>query len=63
MKKYKGIYTPVGESFGKDIENELTAMLSEELAKSIDRDIFRNMGFEPERNLRRKKSIEKIRGY
>lgn len=60
MKKAK---TEIGQNFGIDIEDQLTAMLSEELAKSIDKEILRNMCFEPEINLRRKKAIEKIRGY
>ena len=47
-------------SYGKDIESELTKILSEQIAKEIDRDILRGLGFEPDRNKRRKKSINKI---
>jgi hypothetical protein len=44
----------------KDIESELTKILSEQIAKEIDREIIRNLGLEPDRNKRRKKSINKI---
>ena len=47
-------------SYGKDIESELTKILSEQIAKEIDRDILRGLGIEPDRNKRRKKSINKI---
>ena len=43
-----------------DIESELTKILSEQIAKEMDRDILRSLGFEPDRNKRRKKSINKI---
>ena len=35
-------------------------ILSEQIAKEMDRDILRSLGFEPDRNKRRKKSINKI---
>ena len=58
------IYTPpegtIQESYGIDIEAELTSMLSEEICKSIDAEILRSLGLEPERNKRRCKSINKI---
>jgi hypothetical protein len=70
MKKYKGFYTPpegsnIEESFGIDIEEQLTKMLSDELAKSIDRDILKNLGvwLNEGINHKRKRAIEKIRGY
>jgi hypothetical protein len=44
----------------KDIESELTKILSEQIAKEIDREVIRNLGLEPDRNKRRKKSINKI---
>ena len=47
-------------SYGKDIESELTKVLSEQWAKEIDRDILRGLGIEPDRNKRRKNSINKI---
>jgi hypothetical protein len=47
-------------SYGVDIESELTKILSEQIAKEIDRDILRGLGIEPDRNKRRKKSINKI---
>jgi len=47
-------------TYGVDIESELTKILSEQIAKEMDRDILRSLGFEPDRNKRRKKSINKI---
>jgi hypothetical protein len=44
----------------RDIEEQLTKMLSEQLAKEIDKEILRNLGIEPDRNKRRKNSINKI---
>ena len=46
--------------YGLDIEEQLTNMLSEQLAREIDRDILRGLGLEPDRNKRRKVSINKI---
>lgn len=46
--------------YDKDIVGELESKLSEELAKSIDREILKSMGFNPDRWERRKRSIEKI---
>ena len=50
----------VGKSYGIDIEEKLTSMLSNELAKEIDKQIFRSLGIELDKNKRRKKSIQKI---
>lgn len=62
MRKSK---TEIGKNFGIDIENELTKMLSDELAKSIDKEILKGLGIWLDEgiNHKRKKSIEKIRGY
>ena len=49
-----------GSSYGLDIEEQLTNMLSEQIAREIDRDILRSLGLEPDRNKRRKVSINKI---
>ena len=49
--------------YGLDIEEQLTKMLTDELTKSIDRDILMSLGLEPDRNKRRKKSINKIFKY
>ena len=47
--------------YGIDIEAQLTSMLSEELAKSIDIEILKNiLGDDYYRNKRRSKSIKKI---
>jgi N-acetylmuramoyl-L-alanine amidase len=45
--------------YGIDVADELTKILSEELAKQIDREILKNMGIF-DRNIRRKNSIKKI---
>lgn len=48
-------------SYGIDIEDKLTSMLSEELAKSIDKEILKTiLGDDYYRNKRRSKSIKKI---
>jgi hypothetical protein len=65
MKKYKvkGIevdYQYLVVPYGMDVADELTKILSEQLAKEIDREILKSMGFELDRNKRRKNSINKI---
>ena len=62
MKKTK---TKIGQDFGIDIEDQLTKMLSDELAKSIDKEILKNLGIWINEgiNHKRKRAIEKIRGY
>jgi hypothetical protein len=50
----------ISSSYGLDIEEQLTNMLSEQIAREIDRDILRGLGLEPDRNKRRKNSINKI---
>ncbi len=64
MKKYKvkGIVVDGDNTvspYGKDIESELTKILSEELAREIDREILKDLDI-LERPIRRKKSINKI---
>lgn len=64
MKEYKvkGIVVDSDNTvspYGKDIESELTKILSEELAKEIDREILKSLGI-LERPMRRKNSINKI---
>lgn len=56
VKKEKNIK----DGYGVNIEDKLSQMLSEELSKSIDREILKGLGVEPDRWNRRKKSIEKI---
>ena len=46
--------------YGIDVVDQLTSMLSDEIAKGLDRDILRSLGLEPDRNKRRKNSINKI---
>jgi hypothetical protein len=50
----------LSEHYGIDIADQLQSMLSAEIAKSIDKDILRGLGLEPDRNKRRKNSINKI---
>jgi hypothetical protein len=45
--------------YSMDVVDELTKMLSEELAKQIDREIISSLGIE-DRKYRRKNSIKKI---
>jgi hypothetical protein len=64
VKKYKvkGVLVDsenTVSSYGKDIESELTKILSEELAREIDREILKDLGI-LERPMRRKSSINKI---
>jgi hypothetical protein len=58
------IYSPpegyISEHYGIDVKNELTRILSEELAKEIDLGILRGLGYEPIRNKRRMKKINNI---
>ena len=65
MKKYKvkGLVVDSDNTispYGVDIESELTKILSEQIAKEMDRDILRYLGVEPDRNKRRINSINKI---
>lgn len=57
------IYTPptgsIQESYGIDIENELSSMLSDEIAKSIDSEILKGL-FEKAKPVKRRSSIDKI---
>jgi hypothetical protein len=48
--------------YGLDIEEQLTKMLTDELTKSIDMKILKNMGIYS-RNVRRMNSINKIFNY
>ena len=50
----------LSEHYGLDVANQLQSMLSDEISKSIDKEILRNLGIEPYRNKRRKNSINKI---
>jgi hypothetical protein len=50
----------LSEHYGIDVVDQITSMLSDELAKSIDRDILRSLGIELDRNKRRKNKINKI---
>lgn len=47
--------------YGIDVQDKLASMLSEELAKSIDREILKGLGIELDKNKRRKTSIDKIK--
>ena len=49
----------LSEHYGMDIVNQLESMLSNEIAKSIDKEILKSMGIYS-RNVRRMNSIAKI---
>lgn len=57
------IYTPpsvtIQESYGLDIENQLSSMLSDEISKSIDAEILKGL-FENAKPFKRRNSIDKI---
>ena len=61
MYKVKGI--PIEDNqtsqYGPDIEAELTKMLSEELARQIDKEILQSLGLK-KRNIVRQDKIRKI---
>lgn len=46
--------------YGIDVADQLSAMLSDEIAKSIDKEILKSLGIEPDRNKRRMNSIAKV---
>ncbi len=50
----------LSKDYGIDAVDELSKILSEQMAKEIDRDILISLGLEPDRNKRRQKSINKI---
>lgn len=65
MEAGGGIYSNetadnLSKHYGLDVVDQLTSMLSNEIAREIDRDILRSIGLEPDRWQRRKKSINKI---
>jgi hypothetical protein len=50
----------LSKDYGIDAVDELSKMLSEQWQKEIDRNILKSLGLEPDRNKRRKNSINKI---
>jgi hypothetical protein len=50
----------LSDHYGIDIADQLSTMLSNEIAKEIDKEILKSLGLEPDRNKRRKNSINKI---
>ena len=49
----------LSEHYGIDVADQLSAMLSDEISKSIDMEILKSMGIYS-RNIRRMNSIDKI---
>ena len=49
----------LSEHYGLDVADELSKMLSEQIAKEIDREVLKSMGIYA-RNVRRMNSINKI---
>lgn len=66
MKKIKSTWAPEItqdlDHYELDIVNELTNVLSNEIARQMDRDILRALGIEPDRHKRRMNSIKNIFG-
>ena len=60
MKTKTGVIHFERSIYGLDIEEQLTNMLSEQIAREIEIGILRGFGIEPDRNKRRKNSINKI---
>ena len=52
----------ISEHYGMDIENELTSMLSDELSKSIDAEIMKNLFGDFKKN-KINKILEKIKNF
>jgi hypothetical protein len=50
----------LSKHYGPDIVNQLESMLSDQIAREIDRNILKSLGLEPDRNKRRMNSINKI---
>lgn len=64
--KNKAIYkspegSDIAKDYGIDIEDQLLKILSDELSKSIDKDIMNSLGIDNAINETRKRKIEKIR--
>jgi hypothetical protein len=53
----------IGEHYGLDIEAELTSMLSDELAKSIDAEIMKNLFGSDKKKDKINKILEKIKNF
>jgi thymidylate synthase len=53
----------IGEHYGLDIEKELTSMLSDELAKSIDAEIMKNLFGSDKKKDKINKILEKIKNF
>jgi hypothetical protein len=51
---------PLEKSYDIDIVDKMTQMLADELTKSINNQILRGLGLEPDKFKRRKKKIENI---
>jgi hypothetical protein len=50
----------LSSQYGLDLVDEMSKILSEQLAKEMDKDILRSLGIEPDRNKRRIKKIKNI---
>jgi hypothetical protein len=51
----------IGENYGLDVEKELTSILSEELAKSIDAEIMKNLFGSDKKKDKINRILEKIK--
>ena len=52
----------LSNQWGVDVADELYKLISEQIAREIDKEILRGLRLEPEKNKRRKKSIYKVWG-
>jgi hypothetical protein len=53
----------IGEHYGLDIEEELTSMLSDELSKSIDAEIMKNLFGGDKKKGKINRILEKIKKF
>ncbi len=53
----------IGENYGLDVEKELTSILSEELAKSIDAEIMKNLFGSDKKKDKINRILEKIKNF
>jgi len=53
----------IGEHYGLDVEKELTSMLSDEIAKSIDAEIMKNLFGSDKKKDKINRILEKIKKF
>lgn len=53
----------IGENYGIDVEKELTSILSDELSKSIDAEIMKNLFGSDKKKDKINRILEKIKNF